>query len=101
MNTLQEAKMLKKLSEQRKMRLRPGCKTGRHLICIPSIQWHEKLQLSQLNVQRTLLGRVWSSIRFQLFIGKLSILADHSPIAWEKFKYHDLHQGFNWEYPPG
>ena len=44
-------------------------------------------------------GEIWSSVGFQLFIGKQSILADHSPIAWEKFKYHNFHQGFNWEHP--
>ena len=30
-----------------------------------------------------------------------STLTDHSPIAWEKFKCHDFHQGFNWKHPPG
>ena len=40
-------KMLKKLSEQRKMRLRPYCKTGHHLIRNPGIQRREKLQLRQ------------------------------------------------------
>ena len=40
-------KMFKKLSEQRKMRLRPCCKTGHHLICDPGIQRHKNLQLRQ------------------------------------------------------
>ena len=37
------------------------------------------------NVQRTLLGEIWSSAGFQLLIGKQSILANHSQIEWEKF----------------
>ena len=53
------------------------------------------------NVLRTLLEGTWSSVGFQLFIVKQSILADHLPIAREKFKYHKLYQGFNWEHPPG
>ena len=36
--------------------------------------------------KKTLLGGFWSPYGFQLFIGKLSILADHLPIAWKKFK---------------
>ena len=38
------------------------------------------------------------SLGFQLFIGKQSILADYSLLAWEKFKYNNLYQGFNWEH---
>ena len=45
------------------------------------------------------MGVIWRSVGFQLFIGKQNILVDRSPIAWEKFKYRDLHQGFNWEHP--
>ena len=52
------------------------------------------------NVQRTLFGEILLSVGFQLFFGKLSIWADRSPITLEKFKYYDLHQGFNWEHPP-
>ena len=87
---LGRTKMLKKLFEQRKMRLRPFCNTGHHLIC-NSVFRGAKIRSSDL-------GGIWSSVGFQLFIGKQSIWADHSPIAWEKFKYHDLHQAFDWEH---
>ena len=30
------------------------------------------------------MGRVWSSVGFQLFFGKQSILADHPPFTWQK-----------------
>ena len=40
-------KIFKKLSEQRKMLLKPSCKTGDHLICYGSITMSEKLQLKQ------------------------------------------------------
>ena len=39
------------------------------------------------------MGRVWSSVGFQLFFGKQSILADHPPFTWQKIEYHVLHQG--------
>ena len=39
------------------------------------------------------MGRVWSSVGFQLFFGKQSILADHPPFTWQKIKSHVLHQG--------
>ena len=98
--TFGETKMLKKLSEQRKMRLRPCCKTGHQVFPIPVFRGAKSCSLGNKNVKRTLLGRIWSSVGFQLFIGKQSILADHSPIAWEKFMHHNLHQGFNWEHSP-
>ena len=56
------------------------------------------------NVQRTPLGGIWSSVGFQLIIGKYKKELGpiiHSSIAWEKYKYHDLYQGFNLEHPPG
>ena len=34
------------------------------------------------------MGRVWSSVGFQLFFGKRSILADHSPFTWQKIECH-------------
>ena len=40
------------------------------------------------------MGRVWSSVGFQLFFGKQSILADQPPFTWQKIEYHVLHQGF-------
>ena len=30
------------------------------------------------------MGRVWSSVAFQLFFGKQSILADHPPFMWKR-----------------
>ena len=36
--------------------------------------------------------RVWSSVGFQLFFGKQSILADHPPFTWQKIEYHALHK---------
>ena len=41
-----------------------------------------------------LVERVWSSVGFQLFFGKRSILADHSPFTWQKIECHVLHHGF-------
>ena len=38
------------------------------------------------------MGRVWSSVGFQLFFGKQSILADHPPFTWQKIEYHVLHK---------
>ena len=78
-------KIYKKPSEQRKMLSRPCCKTGHHLICVSCILRREKLQLRQaVELHEEKFRRVWSSVKFQLFIGKQSILADHSPLAWEK-----------------
>ena len=34
------------------------------------------------------MGRVWSSVAFQLFFGKQSMLADHPPFTWQKIEYH-------------
>ena len=36
------------------------------------------------------MGRVWSSVGFQLLFGKQSILADHPPFTWQKIEYHVL-----------
>ena len=36
-------------------------------------------------------GRVWSSVGFQLFFGKQSILADHPLLTWQKIECHVLH----------
>ena len=33
------------------------------------------------------MGRVWSSVGFQLFFGKQSFLADHSSFTWRKIEY--------------
>ena len=38
--------------------------------------------------------RVWSSVGFQLFFGKQSILVDHPPFTWQKIKCHLLYQEF-------
>ena len=38
--------------------------------------------------------RAWSSVGFQLFFGKQSILADHPPYAWQKIERHVLTQRF-------
>ena len=35
-------------------------------------------------IQGEVMGRVWSSVGFQLFFGKRSILADHPPFTWAK-----------------
>ena len=34
------------------------------------------------------MGRVWSSVGFQLFFGKQSISADHPPFTGQKIEYH-------------
>ena len=39
------------------------------------------------------MGRVWSSVGFQLVFGKQSILADHQPLTWQKIEYHVFHHG--------
>ena len=51
--------------------------------------------------QKTVSREVWSLVGFQLYVDKQSILADQALLAWEKFKYYNLHQGFNWEHPQG
>ena len=78
-----EIKMLKKLSKQRKILLRPCCKTGHHLICNPGIPDAKIFSFGSKNVQITLLRGIWSSVEFQQFPRKLSILENHLPLAWE------------------
>ena len=51
-------------------------------------------ELEFLEIQGEVMGRVWSSVGFQLFFGKQSILADHPPFMWQKIEYYVLHQGF-------
>ena len=70
----------------RRMLLRPCCKTVYHLIYNTGIPRREKLQLWQQKCPKNGLGGIWSSVGFQLLIGKQSILADDLPLAWEKFK---------------
>ena len=89
-----ETKRLKKLFEQRKMRSRPGYRTDRHLICNPDTLRREKRQFGSKEIQEEVLGRVWSSVEFQLFLGKQSILADQPPLMWQTIECHVLHQGF-------
>ena len=45
-------------------------------------------------IQGEVMGRVWSSVGFQLFFDKQSILVDHPPFTWQKIKCHVLHQRF-------
>ena len=86
-------KRLKKLFAQRKMRLRPCYRTDRHLICNPSTLRREKRQLRQREIQGKVMKSVWSSVGFQLFFGKQSILVDNPLFTSHKIKCHLLHQG--------
>ena len=76
-----------------------GCRTGRHLICKTSIPRAQEATALSVNMSKNAFGKIWLSVGFQLFIGKPSISADHSPLAWENLQYNDLHQGFNWKHP--
>ena len=65
-------KKLKKLFEQRKMRSRPCCRTDRHLICNPVHRGAKSGNFGSEEILGEVMGRVWSSVGFQLFFGKPS-----------------------------
>ena len=88
-------KRLKKLFEQRKIRSRPWLQDRSSSDLQSRYTEARKAATSAVKeIQGEVMGRVWSSVRFQLFFGKQSILADHSPFTWQKIEYHVLHQGF-------
>ena len=63
-------KILKKLSEQRKMLLRPCCKKDHYQFAIPVFRGEKSRSLDSRNVQKSLLRGIWLSVGFRLFIGK-------------------------------
>ena len=57
---------------------RPGCRIDRHLICNSGTLRAKSGNFGSIKIQGEVLGRVWSSVGFQLlFFDKQSILADH------------------------
>ena len=93
-------KMLKKLSEK-KYAVKALSKTDYHLTCNPRIPRHKSCRSGSKNFQRTLLGKVWPSIGFKLFMGKQSIWQIICRLHGEKLKCHNLYKGFNWEHSQG